>query len=285
MAEKLVAEKREGTGKGVARKLAGRRPRARRPVRRRARLRALSVDARDLYHVLHTGAGATSWLTWSSTGRAPDHPARRPARSHPRPLHPRRLLAVRRDEKIHLSIPVRIVGDSVGVKAGGVVEHHLWELEVESLPGDVPEAIDADISALEIGMSLRVSDLAAPEGATILTNPEESVVAVQQPQMAVEVEEAEERRRGRGRRGRGRRGRGGRSRGRGRRGGRDPPSGPRARRPRRHDLARRGARQPRRALREDPSQPRLPRGRRARRPRGRAVPQGPVRLRRRLRAP
>jgi large subunit ribosomal protein L25 len=75
------------------------------------------------------------------------------------------------------------------VKAGGVVEHHLWELEVESLPGDVPEAIDADITSLEIGMSLRVSDLVAPKGATILTNPEESVVAVQQPQMAVELEE------------------------------------------------------------------------------------------------
>jgi large subunit ribosomal protein L25 len=100
-------------------------------------------------------------------------------------------LAVRRDEKLHLSIPVRIVGESVGVKAGGVVEHHLWELEVESLPGDVPEAIDADITSLEIGMSLRVSDLVAPKGATILTNPEESVVAVQQPQMAVEIEEEE----------------------------------------------------------------------------------------------
>jgi large subunit ribosomal protein L25 len=40
-------------------------------------------------------------------------------------------------------------------------------------------------------MSLRVSDLVAPKGATILTNPEESVVAVQQPQMAVELEEEE----------------------------------------------------------------------------------------------
>jgi large subunit ribosomal protein L25 len=55
----------------------------------------------------------------------------------------------------------------------------------------VPEAIDADISNLEIGMSLRVSDLVAPKGATILTDPEESVVAVQQPQMAVELEEEE----------------------------------------------------------------------------------------------
>ncbi|MGA9162483.1 MAG: 50S ribosomal protein L25 [Actinomycetota bacterium] len=190
MAEKLVAEKREGTGKGVARKLraAGRVP----AVLYGAGLdsEALSVDARDLYHVLHTGAGANVLVDLVVDGTEHLIIPRDVQRDH---IHGRYihvdLLAVRRDEKIHLSIPVRIVGDSVGVKAGGVVEHHLWELEVESLPGDVPEAIDADISALEIGMSLRVSDLVAPKGATILTNPEESVVAVQQPQMAVEVEE------------------------------------------------------------------------------------------------
>ena len=72
------------------------------------------------------------------------------------------------------------------MKAGGVVEHHQWELEVECLPADVPDAIEADISALEIGMSLRVSDLVAPKGATILTNPDELVVAVAQPQMALD---------------------------------------------------------------------------------------------------
>ena len=193
MAEKLVAEKREATGKGVARKLraAGRVP----AVLYGAGLdsEALSVDAKDLYHVLHTGAGANVLVDLVVDGTEHLIIPRDVQRDH---IHGRYihvdLLAVRRDEKIHLSIPVRIVGDSVGVKAGGVVEHHLWELEVESLPGDVPEAIDADISALEIGMSLRVSDLVAPKGATILTNPEESVVAVQQPQMAVEVEEAAE---------------------------------------------------------------------------------------------
>ncbi len=193
MAEKLVAEKREGTGKGVARKLraAGRVP----AVLYGAGLEssALSVDSRDLYHVLHTGAGANVLVDLVVDGTEHLIIPRDVQRDH---IHGRYihvdLLAVRRDEKIHLSIPVRLVGESVGVKAGGVVEHHLWELEVESLPGDVPEAIDADISALEIGMSLRVSDLVAPKGATILTNPEESVVAVQQPQMAVEVEEAAE---------------------------------------------------------------------------------------------
>jgi large subunit ribosomal protein L25 len=193
MAEvKLVAEPREGTGKGVARKLraAGRVPAV--LYGHGMDSAALSVDARDLYHVLHTGAGTNVLVDLVVDGS--DHLIipRDVQRDHiyGRFIHVD-FLAVRRDEKLQLSIPVRIVGESVGVKAGGVVEHHLWELEVESLPGDVPEAIDADISNLEIGMSLRVSDLVAPKGATILTDPEESVVAVQQPQMAVELEEEE----------------------------------------------------------------------------------------------
>ena len=193
MAEvKLVAEPREGTGKGVARKLraAGRVPAV--LYGHGMDSTALSVDARDLYHVLHTGAGTNVLVDLVVDGS--DHLIipRDVQRDHIRGrfIHVD-FLAVRRDEKLQLSIPVRIVGESVGVKAGGVVEHHLWELEVESLPGDVPEAIDADISNLEIGMSLRVSDLVAPKGATILTDPEESVVAVQQPQMAVELEEEE----------------------------------------------------------------------------------------------
>jgi large subunit ribosomal protein L25 len=193
MAEvKLVAEPREGTGKGVARKLraAGRVPAV--LYGHGMDSTALSVDARDLYHVLHTGAGTNVLVDLVVDGS--DHLIipRDVQRDHiyGRFIHVD-FLAVRRDEKLQLSIPVRVVGESVGVKAGGVVEHHLWELEVESLPGDVPEAIDADISNLEIGMSLRVSDLVAPKGATILTDPEESVVAVQQPQMAVELEEEE----------------------------------------------------------------------------------------------
>src|ERR671911_510345 len=193
MAEvKLVAEPREGTGKGVARKLraAGRVPGV--LYGHGLESTALSVDAKDLFHVLHTGAGTNVLVDLVVDGTEHLIIPRDVQRDH---IHGRFIhvdfLTVRRDEKLHLSIPVRIVGESVGVKAGGVVEHHLWELEVESLPGDVPEAIDADITHLEIGMALRVSDLVAPKGATILTNPEESVVAVQQPQMAVELEEEE----------------------------------------------------------------------------------------------
>jgi large subunit ribosomal protein L25 len=189
----LVADKREGTGKGVARKLraAGRVP----AVLYGTGLEPtpLSVDAKDLYHLLHTGAG-TNVLVDLKVGQE-THLAlpRDVQRDHIRGRYWHvDFLAVRADAKITLTVPVRVVGESPGVKLGGVLEHHLWELQVECLPADVPDAIDADISALEeIGTSLKVADLPVPQGVTILTAPEESVVAVQQPQAPV-VEEAAE---------------------------------------------------------------------------------------------
>ncbi|MGH2635834.1 MAG: 50S ribosomal protein L25/general stress protein Ctc [Actinomycetota bacterium] len=193
MEQKLVATKREEAGKGVARRLraGGRVPavlygHGMDPI-------GLSVDAKELFHLFHTGAGTNVLVDLVVDGNEHLAMPREIQRDHikGRFVHVD-FLVVRRDEKITISVPIRVVGESVGVKAGGVVEHHLWELQVECLPTNVPEAIEADISALEIGDGLRVSDLVAPEGATILTNVEDSVVLVTQPQMAVELEEEEE---------------------------------------------------------------------------------------------
>jgi large subunit ribosomal protein L25 len=190
--QRLVATPRDGAGKGVARKLraAGRVPavlygHGMDPL-------SLSVDALELLHVFHTGAGTNVLVDLEVDGTEHLAMPREIQRDHIKGKYIHvDFLVVRRDERITLSVPVRIVGESPGVKAGGVVEHHLWELQVECLPTNVPEAIEADISSLDIGSSLRVSDLVAPDGVTILSNPEDSVVAVQQPQAPVELEEEE----------------------------------------------------------------------------------------------
>lgn len=192
MAEKLGADTREGTGKGVARKLraSGRVPAVlygggMDPV-------SLSVDSRELRHVMRTAAGANVLVDLVVNGKEHLVLPREIQRDHIKGTFVHvDFLAVRADEKITVSVPVHVVGESPGVKAGGVVEHHLWELQVECLPADVPDSIEADISELEIGMSLKVSELTPPPGATILTGPDESVVAVQQPQARVELEEEE----------------------------------------------------------------------------------------------
>jgi large subunit ribosomal protein L25 len=188
---KLKAEKREDSGKGAARKLraAGRVPAV--LYGHGVGPMAVSVDARDLFHVLHGSAGTNVLVDLQVDGAQHLSLPREIQRDHVRGryLHVD-FLAVRRDETVTVSVPVRVVGESPGVKAGGVIEHHLWELQVECLPGDVPDGIEADVSKLQVGDSLRVADLLPPQGVSVLTPLEESVIAVVIPQVRV-VEEVE----------------------------------------------------------------------------------------------
>jgi large subunit ribosomal protein L25 len=183
MAEtKLTAERREGTGKGVARKLraAGRVPAVLYGHGQEAV--PLSVDARELVHLFHRAASANVLVDLMLEGKTHLTIPREVQRDH---IHSRFIhvdfLSVRRDETITVNVEIIEVGEAPGIKAGGVVEHHLREVHVECFPQDVPEHLEADISSLEIGDMIHVSDLKAPEGVTILTNPEEAVLSVITP--------------------------------------------------------------------------------------------------------
>ena len=64
------------------------------------------------------------------------------------------------DVKMRVSVPIHLVGEAVGVKQqGGIMDLVLREVEIECLPADIPEQIDADVTNLEFGMVLRVKDL------------------------------------------------------------------------------------------------------------------------------
>jgi large subunit ribosomal protein L25 len=81
------------------------------------------------------------------------------------------------DEKIRVMVPIHLVGEAVGVKQqGGIMDQVIREVEVECLPGDIPTHIDADVSALEFGIVLRVKDL--PHGGKLkFITPEDQSVA------------------------------------------------------------------------------------------------------------
>jgi len=91
------------------------------------------------------------------------------------------------DELIEVECPVELVGTSKGQAAGGVVEHPVTDLHIRCLPGNIPEAIKIPISHLEIGNSVHVRDIKAPEGVEILTDPEAILVAIKPPLEAEEV--------------------------------------------------------------------------------------------------
>lgn len=96
-------------------------------------------------------------------------------------------------DKITVSVPVVVVGESVGVKEGGILEHILWEVEVECLPTWVPEKIEVDITSLKIGDTVHIRDLKTEEKIEILTEGEETVLSLVPPTVIKEeaVEEVE----------------------------------------------------------------------------------------------
>ena len=109
------------------------------------------------------------------------------------------LQEVRLDQPIHAQVVIELVGESEGAKEGGVLSQVTREINVEALPLEVPERIEVDISAMEMGDTLRLADVAVPEGVTFLDDPEETVLAtvtiptrVEEPEEVVEEEELAE---------------------------------------------------------------------------------------------
>jgi large subunit ribosomal protein L25 len=75
-------------------------------------------------------------------------------------------LAVNQDTSINAALPLELTGEPEGVKAGGLLEQMLHSLDISCLPKDLPEGITADVSALEIGDALHISEVNFPEGVT-----------------------------------------------------------------------------------------------------------------------
>ena len=143
---------------------------------------SLTVDARELSHLLHGSAGGNVLVDLVVDGKEHLAIPREVQRDyiHSRFVHVD-FLAVSRTQTISVSVPVHETGEAVGVKEGGVVEHHLREVQIECLPQDVPDEIVIDISNVELGDMVHVSDLVAPKGVTILTNLEDAVLSVVTP--------------------------------------------------------------------------------------------------------
>jgi large subunit ribosomal protein L25 len=101
-------------------------------------------------------------------------------------------LKVKMNEKIRVRIPVRVANADIcaGVKEGGTLQHFLRTVEVQCLPGAVPEHLDVDAEPLGIGASIHVSGLKVPAGVKITTDPMTVVVMVAE-QIAEEVKPAE----------------------------------------------------------------------------------------------
>jgi large subunit ribosomal protein L25 len=85
-------------------------------------------------------------------------------------------------EKIQIEVPVHLVGSAIGVKEGGIVQQNLHKLDIECLPGDIPDSIEVNISNLKLGDSIHISDLKLTD--VEFLNPGESIiVAIAHPKV------------------------------------------------------------------------------------------------------
>jgi large subunit ribosomal protein L25 len=98
---------------------------------------------------------------------------------------------VRLDQPIQASVAIQLLGESPGAKQGGVVQQVTREIRVEALPTAIPEHIEADMSSLEVGATVRIADLAAIEGVAFLDDPETVLANCSMPRGISELEEAE----------------------------------------------------------------------------------------------
>ncbi|MBU0611046.1 MAG: 50S ribosomal protein L25 [Armatimonadetes bacterium] len=98
-------------------------------------------------------------------------------------------------EAVEVQVPLVLIGEAPGVtRDGGSLEQVMHEITVSCLPGEIPENIAVDISGMEIGNTLHVRDLLAPEGITLVSSEDDVMVTIARPIRAedLEVQVAEE---------------------------------------------------------------------------------------------
>ncbi len=153
----------------------------------------VTIDPLELARALGTHAGENALITLALAGDGGRTTTvilkelqRDPVRGEP--LHVD-FLEISMKRKIKVQIPLRFVGEPIGVKdKGGFLEQHVREVTVECLPGAIPDQIQVEVSSLDVGDSIHARDLAPPEDVKVLEDGARPVVSVLA--VAVAVEEA-----------------------------------------------------------------------------------------------
>lgn len=192
---KLSATSRREKGKGVAKKM-----------RREGRLPAivyghkttpidLTIDTKQLLNFIAEGKGEHRLFVLSIEGNG--KPAEKTVMIKELQIDPVKrtflhvdFFEVSMDEEITLSIPIRLVGESPGVKMGGVLQQVRREIEIKCLPSRIPDSLEIDVAALNIGDSVHLSDVPLPAGIKVLEDADVTIATVLAP--TVEKEAAPE---------------------------------------------------------------------------------------------
>ncbi len=183
MAEKVVvkAEKRTETGKNINRRLrvAGKVP----VVVYGGGSESLAAVAqlKDLAAILRTDTGVNTVFTLDIDGEGLNDVIFQDRQIHPvlgRLVHAD-LRRFAKGEKIEMTVPIHLIGDAIGLKEeGAVLSQSLREIKVLCEPANTPDSFDVDVSGLDAGHAIHVSDLKIPAGVEIHDDPETVVATI-----------------------------------------------------------------------------------------------------------
>ena len=84
-------------------------------------------------------------------------------------------------QRIEVTVPLHVVGEAPGTEEGGVLQQVAYEVQIETLPGDIPQELTLDVSSLGMNENLTLADLSLPEGITLVSDSEEVAAIVTAP--------------------------------------------------------------------------------------------------------
>ena len=90
--------------------------------------------------------------------------------------------------RIEVTVPLHVVGEAPGTEEGGVLQQVAYEVQIETLPGDIPQELTLDVSSLGMNENLTLADLSLPEGITLVSDPEEVAAIITAPSEITEEE-------------------------------------------------------------------------------------------------
>lgn len=153
---------------------------------------SIALEEKELLALLRSHPNAVLELTIPSAGKQPVMITDIQREPLSRKVLHVDLHQINMNETVKTQVRVEIVGEANGVREGGILQLMLHELDIQCLPGQIPEYIEINVADLDVGSNLLVKDVIAPKDVELLSDADMVVVTILAPQKELTEEEAED---------------------------------------------------------------------------------------------